>query len=324
MTGVDSVRREIRNQSRNLFILLHDLRSYAQLNYTGFSKITKKYDKITHSDLRGTYLEDTVRKAYPFTTMAQAALRDHMEHLAYVFGVASDFSSIDQALKELKKCLREEVVWERNTVWRDMIANERMVNAVGVQSPELENAGDITTTPLKPRRMTNTNKQLLRIAFCTAVFGIVWAIPIFDGQEQQRCWAMLIYVSLLWATEALPLHVTALLVPFLTVMLGVMRSPAKSHHQLDAGEASKAVFSAMFSSVIMLLLGGFSLAAALSKHDIARIIASWILSKAGTSPKLVLLANMFVATFASMWISNVAAPVLCFSLIRPILRTLPN
>ncbi|ORX74769.1 SPX-domain-containing protein [Linderina pennispora] len=324
LSGVDGVRREIRNQSRNLFILLHDLRSYAQLNYTGFSKITKKYDKITHSDLRSTYLEDTVRKAYPFTTQAQAALRDHMEQLAFVFGVASDFSSIDQALKELKKCLREEVVWERNTVWRDMIANERMVNAVGVQSPELDHTGDITSTPLKPRGMTNTNKQLLRIAFCTAVFAIVWAIPMFDGREQQRCWAMLIYVSLLWATEALPLHVTALLVPFLTVMLGVMRSPAKSHHHLDAGEASKAVFSAMFSSVIMLLLGGFSLAAALSKHDIARIIASWILSKAGTSPKLVLLANMFVATFASMWISNVAAPVLCFSLIKPILRTLPN
>jgi len=32
---------------------------------------------------------------------------------------------------------------------------------------------------------------------------------------------------------------------------------------------------------------------------------------------------MFVAWFSSMWISNVAAPTLCFTLIRPILRTLP-
>ncbi|KAI8320418.1 SPX-domain-containing protein [Martensiomyces pterosporus] len=314
----------IRDQSRNLFILLHDLRSYAQLNYTGFSKITKKYDKITHSDLRDTYLEETVKVSYPFTSAAQNSLREHMERVAYGFGLSSGFNTMDDTLKELKKCLREEVVWERNTVWRDMIANERMVNAVGVQSPELDSASNAATNPLKRRGMTNTQKQLLRLAVCTAVFGIVWAIPLFDGVEQQRCWAMLIYVSLLWATEALPLHVTALLVPFLTVMLGVMRSPAKSHHHLSASEASKAVFSAMFSSVIMLLLGGFALAAALSKHDIARIIASWILSKAGTDPKTVLLANMLVATFASMWISNVAAPVLCFSLIKPILRTLPN
>jgi di/tricarboxylate transporter len=44
----------------------------------------------------------------------------------------------------------------------------------------------------------------------------------------------------------------------------------------------------------------------------------------GRKPQHVILANMLVATFASMWISNVAAPVLCFSLVQPILRTLPT
>ncbi|KAJ2161206.1 low-affinity phosphate transporter [Coemansia sp. RSA 552] len=318
-----ALRKALRAQARTLFILLHDLRSYAQLNFTGFSKITKKFDKVTHSDLRETYMKETVRAAYPFTADAQTRLREHMEGAAYVYGLASHLDSLDEALRELKRCLREEVVWERNTVWRDMIANERMVNAVAVQSPDLAHESEEMTS-LKPRRITNTQKQLLRIAACTLVFIAAWAIPLFDGVEQQRCWAMLIFVSLLWATEALPLHVTALLVPLLTVMLGVMRSPAKSHAHLGAGDAAKAVFSAMFSPVIMLLLGGFALAAALSKHDVARIVASWILSKAGTNPRTVLLANMLVATFASMWISNVAAPVLCFSLIRPILRTLPS
>ncbi|KAJ2509820.1 low-affinity phosphate transporter [Coemansia sp. RSA 1939] len=322
--GPSPVLRELRSRSRNLFILLHDLRSYAQLNYTGFSKITKKFDKVTHSNLRTEYMQETVNSAYPFTSDTQSVLREHMEAVAYVFGLASGYTSIDDALVELKNCLREEVVWERNTVWRDMIANERMVNAVGVQSPDLEHPTTEAIATLKPRMLTNTQKQLLRITACVAVFAIVWALPMFSGPEQQRCWAMLVFVSLLWATEALPLHVTALLVPLLTVVLGVMRSSTKSHGHLGAGEASKLVFSAMFSSVIMLLLGGFALAAALSKHDIARILASWVLSRAGTSPKTVLLANMLVATFASMWISNVAAPVLCFSLIRPILRTLPN
>ncbi|KAJ2744671.1 low-affinity phosphate transporter [Coemansia sp. BCRC 34301] len=323
-----TARRELRTRSRNLFILLHDLRSYAQLNYTGFSKITKKYDKVTRSDLRESFMSGTVKAAYPFECETQTRLREHMEATAYAFGLASGYSTIDESLVELKKCLREEVVWERNTVWRDMIANERMVNAVAVQSPDLDHEADASVRvdgshPLKTRRLSATQRQLLRLAACTAMFAVAWAIPAFDGIEQQRCWAMLVYVSLLWATEALPLHVTALLVPFLTVMLGVMRSPAQSHRQLGASDASKAVFSAMFSPVIMLLLGGFALAAALSKHDIARIIASWVLSRAGTNPKTVLLAYMLVATFASMWISNVAAPVLCFSLIKPILRTLP-
>lgn len=66
----------------------------------------------------------------------------------------------------------------------------------------------------------------------------------------------------------------------------------------------------------MLLLGGFTIAAALSKYNIAKMMATFVLSKAGTKPRTVLLTNMFVAMFASMWISNVAAPVLCFSIIQ--------
>jgi phosphate transporter len=75
----------------------------------------------------------------------------------------------------------------------------------------------------------------------------------------------------------------------------------------------------MFSPVIMLLLGGFAIAAALSKHYIAKAAAASILSRV-SHPNHIVLATMFVASFASMWISNVAAPVLCFSLIQPILR----
>lgn len=78
----------------------------------------------------------------------------------------------------------------------------------------------------------------------------------------------------------------------------------------------------MWRQVIMLLLGGFTIAAALSKHAIAKSLASWALSRVGQQPANVLLANMLTASFASMWISNVAAPVLCFSLVEPILRTL--
>lgn len=79
----------------------------------------------------------------------------------------------------------------------------------------------------------------------------------------------------------------------------------------------------MFSPTIMLLIGGFTIASALSKTAIDRVLITRVLSLAGTRPSIVLLAFMGVACFASMWISNVAAPTLCFSLIQPILRTLP-
>lgn len=94
-----------------------------------------------------------------------------------------------------------------------------------------------------------------------------------------------------------------------------MRSE-EDNARLHPKDAAAYVFASMWTSVIMLLLGGFTIAAALSKHDIARRMATFVLSKAGTRPRTVLVTNMFVSMFLSMWISNVAAPVLCYSIIQ--------
>jgi phosphate transporter len=111
------------------------------------------------------------------------------------------------------------------------------------------------------------------------------------------------------------LFVTSLLIPFLVVLLNVVNIDC-TDERLCSKEAAKFIVSAMWNPVIMLLLGGFTLAAALSKCKIDKRLATFVLSKAGTVPRTVLLANMLVAAFASMLISNVAAPVLCFSIIE--------
>ena len=109
---------------------------------------------------------------------------------------------------------------------------------------------------------------------------------------------------------------TSLLIPFLVVVLRIAREDEAPHTRLEPKDATKYVFAAMWTPVIMLLLGGFTIAAALSKYHIAKLMATYFLSKAGTKPRTVLLTNMFVAMIASMWISNVAAPVLCFSIVQ--------
>src|SRR5688572_20408859 len=98
----------------------------------------------------------------------------------------------------------------------------------------------------------------------------------------------------------MPLFVTSLLIPLLVVTFRVLREPVFAadgpitYHRLTAKEAAKKIFSEMFSPVIMLLLGGFSLAAAVSKHNIAKRLAGMVLSKAGSKPRWVILANMIV------------------------------
>ena len=100
------------------------------------------------------------------------------------------------------------------------------------------------------------------------------------------------------------------------MVLRVLRTDERPHYRLQTKAAASAVFSAMWTPVIMLLLGGFTIAAALSKYNIAKMMATFVLSKAGTRPRNVLVTSMFVSMFASMWISNVASPVLCYSIIQ--------
>lgn len=169
----------------------------------------------------------------------------------------------------------------------------------------------------------------LAIAAAASVFFAILASPLFPhAPEKRNCLALLAFVSALWTTEAIPLYATSMLVPALIIALRVMVSPEPDPHtghrrRLYPKEAAPLVFSAMMSQVIMLLLGGFAMAAALSKHYVAKWAASAVLGRLGRSPASLLLASMGVAAFLSMWISNVAAPVLVYSLLAPVLRTLP-
>jgi len=111
--------------------------------------------------------------------------------------------------------------------------------------------------------------------------------------------------------QAMPIFVTSLMVPFLVVILRVIRSTDGLDTRLTAPEATKSVhlsllfphfpsrlvpdssnlplscrfiFSQMFTSTIMLLIGGFTIAAALSKTRMDVIMATRILNLAGTKP----------------------------------------
>ncbi|KAJ6044977.1 hypothetical protein N7460_006332 [Penicillium canescens] len=326
-----------------VYVSLCELRSFIELNKTGFSKALKKYDKTLDRNLRRDYLASVVYPARPFVESTMASVDSHIDSVENVYAGIVTKGNQQLARRELRLHLREHVVWERNTVWREMIEIERRAQAANVGIRRTLLGGD--EDPATARRQGD--KQEIRtqeiktplggfhfpLWFCSlsfgtlvlsiAVFGAMLSLRIMETPEQQNCLAMLVLVSILWATEAIPLFVTSLLIPFLVVVLGIMRSEDKPHKRLGPKESVGMVFSAMWTPVIMLLLGGFAIAAALSKYDIARRMAMFVLSKAGSKPSVVLLTNMFVSMFLSMWISNVASPVLCYSIIQPLLRNLP-
>ncbi|PFH46462.1 hypothetical protein AMATHDRAFT_69824 [Amanita thiersii Skay4041] len=363
-----------------VYIALTNLRSYVELNYSGFRKIIKKYDKVVGSELQSHYLQNVVQPSYPFTQTTKDNLNSVIDSLIALYAKCVTYNDHARAKAQLRTFQREQIAWERDTVWRLMIGRERRgeVGDIGASAElglglgllgasegggmggiaggsvmdvdEAIGGGGATLV-----RVRTPEPGLVEIPLPVRVFGRsrssgakrrikitkrrVWAglavgllvgllkrgvIRDVDGvvkEEANACFAVLMFCTVLWASEAIPLFVTSLFVPLLLVVLRVIKDDDGA--RLSTPDATKFVFSVIFSPTIMLLIGGFTISSALSKTNIDKVLITRVLSMAGTRPPTVLLAFMGVSCFASMWISNVAAPTLCFTLIRPILRTLP-
>ncbi|SCV00838.1 LAMI_0G07624g1_1 [Lachancea mirantina] len=327
----------------DLYVDLAQLKSFIELNRIGFLKITKKFDKNFETDIRGELIEsgEFFKDVYVFQAPTLEVLNFKIMRLIDFFAVTTN-KDISAAKDELRSYLRDFIVWERNTVWKDMLGLESHDTTFASAGRPSAN-GDITNldnTNLeyyswKLRRPINFKYfvidkisipklfftiKSLKIFLIIALTAILLGVTTFTDQVEHRCMALVACVAFLWATEAIPLFVTAFLVPLLVVLFRVLRD---SHgHVMTASAASSQVLSLMWSSTIMVLLAGFTLAAALSKYNIAKVLASYLLAFAGTKPANVLLMVMGVVFFLSMWISNVAAPVLTYSLIQPLLKSL--
>lgn len=312
----------LRKRVIGLFTTLSELKSYIELNQTGFKKALKKFDKSLNCDLKDGYMSKLGERTYIFKSCTLETVNDKLDALIRVYAlICNHGNDLEAAKSELSIHLREHVVWERNTVWRDMIGLERKLQAAQHSKATRRNDENLKASTLT-LNLSFRSPGLIKFAIISGLTLVLLNVSPFADTAQKNCFALLVCASLLWATETIPLFVTSLMIPLLIVNLGVLKNSDGT--LMSTVDSSKFILSTMWNSVILLLLGGFTLAASLTKYNIAKLLSTWILSKAGTNPSVVLLTIMSIALFASMWVSNVAAPVLCFSLIQPLLRTLPK
>jgi phosphate transporter len=287
----------------------------------------QRYDKIVDSNLKDEYLHEVVDKAYPYSPEARERLEEGTRRVVQMFARLVTRGDEEIAWKQLRSLLREHVVWERNTVWREMIGLDSKGWARRGKPPpplvESEEAKERAKFVGRWRIPTWFRRETVGLVIGLGLFIFLLNVDWFSRPEERNCLALLGLCTVFWTLEVIPLFTTSLLVPFLVVVLRVIRSP-DDDSRLPAMDAAKYITSQMFSPTILLLIGGFTLAAALSKHNIDKLLSARVLALAGPRPSAILLSYMAVACFASMWISNVAAPVLGYGLIQPILRTLPS
>lgn len=212
----------LKKRAISLYVQLCELKSFIQLNKTGFTKVLKKYDKIMDRGLKSQYIERHVTPAYPFLPETMKHVEENIKHMEKAYADVVTQGDVDQARKELRLHLREHVVWERNTVWREMIGIERKAQAANMGlrrtllGPDSDPAkarlqGDSfdttemkeLSTPVGRFRLPTWlfSSTLLTLLLIIAIFIALLYVPIMKQVEQQNCLAMLAFVSLLWATE---------------------------------------------------------------------------------------------------------------------------
>ena len=222
------------------------------------------------------------------------------------------------------------------------VAGEREPLALEMSEVERESSRDASPARLQGAPAA---KSVFRLPQAAAALALLLAILQYQGEMEldgspvpaaKRCLAILVCVSTLWATEAVPLYVTSLLIPILTVatqalLPGGPPCPATDgackqlrFTPLGAPAAAKEICGQFFDPTVLLFMAGFSIGAVLEKYRLSNMIASVLLKPFGNKPENVLLGIMSLGCFLSMWISNVPSSVLCVSLAQPIINQLPQ
>ena len=140
---------------------------------------------------------------------------------------------------------------------------------------------------------------------CVVLAGTVHAVaPPPDALRAGL--ALFALIGSLWMTQALHLSATALLVPLLAVLAGLLTVPA--------------ALASFAHPVIFLFLGGFALAAALQHQGLDRALARAVLRRARGRRAVAVLLLFALTAALSLWISNTAAAAMMVPLALGLLR----
>jgi sodium-dependent dicarboxylate transporter 2/3/5 len=131
------------------------------------------------------------------------------------------------------------------------------------------------------------------ILFCIIYFGVT---PGVLSAKSIVVLALGAWMVTWWATEAMPIPVSALLPMILFPLLGVATVREASAPYGDP--------------VIFLFMGGFILALGLERHNLHQRIALNLIRLTGTSGNGIILGFMLSTALISMWISNTATAIM--------------
>ncbi|MGX2987125.1 SLC13 family permease [Ursidibacter sp. B-7004-1] len=157
--------------------------------------------------------------------------------------------------------------------------------------------------------MSNTTKNPLRgliiLGLDLILFFFLLNILPFSEQEN-RGLALLVFVGVLWLTEAFNITVTSLMVPIFAIGLNVLQT--------------KAAFAPFSEPIIFMFFGGFVIAAVLNIQKIDLWLANHIIRLAKGNLKRTVIYLFLVTALLSLFINNTAVAAMMLPLTLGILH----
>jgi sodium-dependent dicarboxylate transporter 2/3/5 len=141
-----------------------------------------------------------------------------------------------------------------------------------------------------------------------AVFALMFATEHFQDVMSPTAWRVAgigIWMAVWWATEAIPVFVTAFLPIIAFAPLGIT----------SISEAA----APYANPIIYLFLGGFVMALALEKWNLHRRIALAILDRVGTDGRRLIGGFMFVCAILSMWMTNTSTTMMLLPIVLSVI-----
>ena len=170
--------------------------------------------------------------------------------------------------------------------------------------------------------LTRKNRRTVLILAIALLAGAAVSRIPFDGLSEagKLTFGIFTAAAILWVLEPFPLYVTSFIIVILEViLLGRNGGPLGL-----TGSGYMIFLHPFFSSVVVLLLGGFVMAQAVKRYGIDTWLLRKLLHRVGTRPGAVLFGVMVMTAFFSMWISNTATTALMMAIAIPVVCTFPG
>ena len=154
--------------------------------------------------LKDEYMHNVVEASYPFQQTTKDHLNDAIDRLVLLYAKCVTRDDATLAKRQLRVHQREHIAWERDTVWRQMISQERhgfsdgQAKSLGGHVQSEENALVAISTPIG--RFTITKKKI-SLTVAIIVFITLLNVQVVHGVPANNCLAILVFSTIMWATE---------------------------------------------------------------------------------------------------------------------------